>query len=73
MPTSETVEDGLDWQTADELRRAAREAKKILAENRPLFEKYRRLMRAAAARMKTEQIRNHGARKKHTSTRKGKR
>ncbi len=57
----------LDWQTADELHRAAREAKRSLDENRPLFENYRRLMRAAAARMKTEQIPTRDARKKSSS------
>ncbi len=42
----------LDWQTRAELRRAARKAAKILAEDRPLYEEYFAKTRAVFEEMR---------------------
>jgi hypothetical protein len=42
----------LDWQTRPQLRRAAREAVKLLAENRDLYEQERAMARAVVEQMR---------------------
>lgn len=53
----------LDWQTADELRDAARAALAILHETRELFEDHRQRVRSASARIDRKKQRP-GAHKK---------